>query len=188
MSEFTNIQQFNQLFNEFYPRFIRFAYGYVRDEQMAEDFVSEAFTVFWENREELPSETIPQAYILTVVKNKCLNQLKHLQIRNRVKQQLGEQAEWKLNLSINSLEACNPDFIFSNEIKEIVDATLKKLPPKTKQIFILSRFQNLTYNEIAEKMNLSNKSIEYHISRALEKFRIALKDYIYLLPLLFLLK
>lgn len=155
---------------------------------MAEDYVSEAFTVYWENRGELSPDTNPQAYILTVVKNKCLNHLQHLQIRNRVKQQLEDHESWKLSLSINSLEACNPDFIFSSEIKEIVDATLKKLPPKTKQIFILSRFQHLTYNEIAEKMNLSNKSIEYHMSRALEKFRIALKDYIYLFSLLFLLK
>ena len=188
MNSVTDIRNFNQLFNEYYSRFVRFAYGYVKDFHLAEDFVSEAFAVFWENRESLSPDTKPQAYILTVVKNKCINHLQHLQVRNRVQQEISENAEWKLTLSINTLEACNPDHIFSDEIRKIVDATLGKLPEKTKQIFILSRFQNLTYGEIAEKMNLGTKSIEYHMSKALAKFRIALEDYICLLLLLLLLK
>lgn len=183
-----DIRNFNQLFNEYHPRFIRFAVSYVRDEQAAEDFVSEAFAAYWENLQNLPHDTKPQSYILSIIKNKCLNYLKHLKVRHRVKSELGQDAEWKLNLSISTLEACNPDFIFSDEIQQIINNTLSALPLKTRQIFILSRYESLTHNEIAKRMNLSNKSIEYHISKALDRFRISLKEFIYILAFIFLLK
>lgn len=188
MNNATDINNFNRLFNEYYKRFIRFAMGYIRDEQVAEDFVSDAFAIFWENRNNLAEVTNPQAYILTIVRNKCLNHLKHVQVKNRYKDQISKHAEWRLKLSINTLQACDPNFIFSEEIEKIVSKTLDSLPAKTREVFLLSRFQEMTYKEIADKMNLSTKSIEYHISRALEKFRISLKDFVYLIPLLFLLK
>lgn len=178
MEQSFDLQYFNTLFNEYYPRFIRFAMGYVRDVSLAEDFVSDAFTAFWENRNNLLPNTIPPAYILTIVKNKCLNHLKHQQIRLRVKKEINEHAEWLLSVSINTLEACEPNFIFSEEIQQIIDKTLNKLPSKTRQIFILNRYQGFSYKEIAEKMNLSTKSIEFHISKALSQFRFALKDFV----------
>jgi len=62
-------------------------------------------------------------------------------------------------------------------MERIIAETLQSLPKKTRQIFVLNRFEGLSYNEIAEKMNLSNKTIEYHISKALGKLRISLKDF-----------
>lgn len=186
MNSFTDIQSFNQLFNEYYERFIRFAQGYVKERETAEDFVLEAFTVFWENRENLQSDTKPQAYILTIIKNKCLNHLQHIQVRQHAEKILSEHESWRLSLSINTLQACDPEFLFSGEIERIIAETLQSLPKKTRQIFVLNRFEGLPYHEIAKKMNLSNKTIEYHISRALRELRISLK-YLYLLaPLLFL--
>lgn len=184
MNSFSDIQSFNRLFNEYYGRFIRFALGYVKEKQIAEDFVSEAFETYWENRENLLPGTKPQAYILTVIKNKCLNHLQHVQIRQRAEKEINNHAEWRLTLSINTLHACDPDFIFSEEIQQIVDATLKKLPQKTRQIFVLNRYQGLSYKDIAEKMGLSTKTIEFHVSKALNQLRFSLRDFIYLFPLL----
>lgn len=178
------MQSFNNLYNENYASFLRFAIGYVRDQHVAEDFVSESFMTYWENRNNLSTETNPKAYILTVLKNKCLNYLKHLQIKNRITDEMTEHAEWRISISINSLEACNPDFIFSKEIKDIVDTTISKLPQKTRQAFMLSRKQNLTNKEIAKKMNFSEKSVEYHISKALSQLRLSLKDFMYMIPFL----
>ena len=186
MNSFTDIQSFNQLFNEYYERFIRFAQGYVKERETAEDFVSEAFTQFWENRENLLSDTKPQAYILTIIKNKCLNHLQHTQVRQHAEKILSDHESWRLSLSINTLHACDPEFLFSEEMERIIVKTLQSLPKKTRQIFVLNRFEGLSYHEIAEKMNLSNKTIEYHISRALRELRISLK-YLYILtPFLFL--
>lgn len=185
MNAHSDIQNFNKLFNEYYERFICFAITYVNERKIAEDFVSEAFTIFWESRENLLPNTNPPAYILTIVKNKCINYLQHIQIRRRIRKELGDHAEWRLNTSINSLQACDPDFLFSEEIQRIIDRTLKRLPLKTRRIFILSRYEGLSYNGIAEKMNLSQKAIEFHISKALAQFRLSLKDFIYLTLFLF---
>ncbi len=172
-----DIKGFNALFNEYYKRFIHFAMGYVKDQQVAEDFTSEAFTVYWEKINELPLDTNPPAYILTTIKNKCLNYLNHLQIQQRVTTELKDHSEWVLKTKISTLEACDPSFLFSDEIQQIIDETLNKLPKKTRQIFILSRNHGLTYKEIAEKTNLSQKSIEFHISKALQLLRYSLRDF-----------
>ena len=181
-----DIQNFNKLFNEYYRRFIHFAIGYLKDEQVAEDFVSEAFTVYWENRADLLPETNPPAYILKIIKNKCLNHIKHIQIQQRVTNELRDHSEWVLQTKISTLEACDPDFIFSKELQEIIDAALDKLPEKTRQIFSLSRDKGLTYREIAEKTDLSQKAVEFHISKALHQLRVSLKDFLALSAFLFL--
>jgi RNA polymerase sigma-70 factor (ECF subfamily) len=186
MNTFSDIQCFNQLFNEYYERFIRFAQGYVREKETAEDFVSEAFTQFWENREDLQSDTKPQAYILTIIKNKCLNHLQHIQVRQHAENILSEHESWRLSVSINTLQACDPEFLFSEEMERIIVETLQSLPKKTRQIFVFNRFEGLSYHEIADKMNLSDKTIEYHISRALRELRISLKDFYSLTPFLFI--
>ncbi len=178
MASLSNIQNFNNLFNEYQERFIRFAMSYVRDKQIAEDFVSEAFVAYWERIHQFSENDNLPAYILTMVKNKCLNHLQHLQTRYRVEKEINDHEVWLLNLNINTLQACDPDFIFSEEIQQIIDETLKKLPSKTRKIFVLNRFNYLSYKEIAEKMNLSQKTIEFHISKALSHLRLALKDFI----------
>ena len=95
-------------------------------------------------------------------------------------------SEWKLQTKISTLEACDPDFIFSKELQELINATLEKLPAKTRQIFSLSRDKGLSYREIAEKTHLSQKTIEFHISKALNHLRISLKDFTSLSAFLFL--
>ena len=185
MNSFSTIQNFNKLFNEYYERFIRFAIGYVKDRVVAEDFVSEAFTAYWENKENLLPDTKPEAYILTIIKNKCINYLQHIQVRLRAEKEMSEHASWLLSVNINTLKACDPNFIFSVEIQQIVDSTLEKLPGKTRQIFVLNRYQGLSYKDIAQQMNLSIKTIEFHISKALGELRFSLKDFICLSPFLF---
>lgn len=181
-----DIQSFNALFNEYYKRFIHFAVGYLKDEQIAEDFVSEAFTVYWEKRSNLNPETNPPAYILTIIKNKCLNHIKHIQIQQRIIEELKDHSEWVLQTKISTLEACDPEFIFSKELQEIIDSSLEKLPKRTQQIFSLSRDEGLTYREIASKTNLSSKAVEFHISKALNQLRVSLKDFTALSTILFL--
>lgn len=185
MNHFADIHNFNQLFNEYYERFVHFAKGYVKEKEAAEDYVSEAFTLLWENRLKLSPETNPKAYILTIIKNKCLNHLQHIQIRHHTESMLTENEQWRLSLSINTLQACDPEYLFSEEIRQIIDETLHGLPQKTREIFILNRFEGLSYKEIAESMNLSAKSIEFHISKALTQLRISLKDFYLIIPFLF---
>ncbi len=177
MEKASDIDVLNQLFTNYRNGFIRFAYSYVRDQFVAEDFTVESLMVFWENRQKLDPAINPPAYVLTVLKNKCLNYLQHLQVRQNVTELLMDSARQELNIRISTLEACDPNELFSAEIQEIVQQTLLQLPEKTRLIFKMSREENLTNAQIAEQMDLSKKSIEAHITRALQALRSALKEY-----------
>lgn len=177
MNNPASIVRFNKLFNQYYSRFVRYALGYVKENAVAEDFVSEAFTAYWEHIEILPEETNPPAYILTIVRNKCLNHLQHIQVKQRAEKAISEHMVWLLKNQISTLEACDPKLIFSKEIQKIIDKTLSTLPQKTRKIFLLSRYKGLSHKDIAEKMQLSTKSVEFHISKTLSKLRLSLKDF-----------
>lgn len=179
-----DVKSFNRLFTEYYSKFLRFALGYVHDIEIAEDFVSEAFTTYWENYNILTDHGNPQAYILTAIKNKCLNHLKHLQVRQRAFQQINQYSESRLSISISLLRECDPEFLFSKEIQDIMKDTLNRLPHKTREIFNLSREKGLGHKEIADIMGLSTKAVEFHISKALKALRLSLRDFITLLPIL----
>ena len=172
-----DIKGFNQLFEQYFQRFVFFANSYVKDMKVAEDFTIEAFTSFWENRESLNPDTNPPAYILTIIKNKSISHLRHAQTISDVNERLADHVNWKLNLQIATLEACNPEEIFSAEIQEIVSRVLESLPERTRYIFNLSRNENLSHKEIADKLNISTKGVEFHITKALKLLREALKDY-----------
>lgn len=181
MQSTRDIATFNTLFNEHYQKFVYFAMSYVRDKAKAQDLVSDAFCTFWEKSEELPNNINAPAYILTIVRNNCLNHLQHNKIRLKASEQLTEHAQWILDTQINSLEACKPEKIFSKEINQIVEDTIDKLPKRTAKIFRMSRFEHLSHREIANQLGVSTKTIEYHITRSLKELRISLKDFLTLL-------
>lgn len=178
MDSINDLTTFNQLFVDYQERFIRFAYTYVEDMAIAEDFTSEAFIYYWENRHTLKDDSNIPAYILTVVKHKCLNYLQHIQVKEQTTEKLVSNAAWELNIRITTLKACDPEEAFSNEAMEIVRKTLEAMPRKTRKVFIMSRFENKTYNEIAEELNLTRKGVEFHISKTLKVLRYKLKDYL----------
>jgi RNA polymerase sigma-70 factor (ECF subfamily) len=182
MSTLSELKEFNKLFNEYNERFIRFACGYVKERLVAEDIVSEAFMVYWENRHRLKPDTNPPAYILTIIKNRCLNHLQREQMRLHVTEELKNHSSWVLQTKINTLEACDPNILFTKELQAIINGTLQQLPTKTRRVFILSRNHGMTYNEIARTINLSEKSVEFHISKALSKLRKSLKKFFSLFP------
>ena len=181
----TDILNFNKLYNDYYQQFVHFAMGYVRDEAKAQDFVSDAFAAYWECKNTLLTDTNAPGYILTIVRNKCLNYLQHKKVKLKAIEELTDHAQWVLNTKINTLEACNPEKIFSQEIEQIIENTLEKLPQKTAQIFQMSRYELLTHREIAQQLKLSTKSVEYHISKALSELRINLKDFLISILLIF---
>ncbi|WP_080903105.1 RNA polymerase sigma-70 factor [Parabacteroides sp. Marseille-P3160] len=172
---------FNQILVKYKQRYIRFAQSYVHDTEAAEDLVMDSLLYYWENRENLSTvENVPM-YLLTVIKHKCLNYLQRQCTWDDLSEKILSDKEWDLQMRISSLEACDPQSLFSEEIQQLFDKALETLPEKTRRIFMMSRSDEKSYKEIAETMNLTTKSIEFHMSKALGVLRIALKDY---LPLL----
>ncbi|MDY5239723.1 RNA polymerase sigma-70 factor [Bacteroides helcogenes] len=177
----SDLHIFNNLFTEYQGRFVRFASTYVADRMAAEDIVMEAMVYYWENRKRLAADIVPSVYILTSVKNKCLNYLRDAQCRKDLSRQMQEHEEWKLNLKISTLEACSPEELLSKEMQELVAKALNKLPEKTRQVFIMRRFKEMSFKEIAVQTGMSVRGVEYHLDIATASLKKSLKDY---LPLL----
>lgn len=169
--------EFSHLYVAYRLRFVRFAASYIRYWGTAEDIVTEALMHYWENRNTLPPYSNVPAYILTIVRNRCLNHLRHNAIKETYSKEAKEYYEWDLNTRISTLEACDPSYIYSEEVQELVAKAFAKMPQTTREIFTQSRIDGLTFKEIAAQRGCSVKTVEYHMSKALKVLRNELKDY-----------
>ena len=134
--------------------------------------------LLWENRKKWQQGSNLKALLLTIIRNKALNHLEHRQVRMRVEGDINDHKLKELELRISTLEACDPDRIFDTEIQQIVNKVLIGLPAQSRNIFVLSRYQNKANKEIADQLDMSLKNVEYHITKVLKVLRHELKDYL----------
>lgn len=167
---------FSKLYTTYYKSSFLFVKSFVRDDMACEDLVSDSLIQLWET---IKKETVqyPQALLLKILKNRALNYLKHLEVQETVHGVITTISNHDLYYRVSTLQACEPNELFSAEITAIVKKTLLSLPSQTRDIFEKSRYENLSVKEIAEEKKLTVKSIEYHITKATKALRIALKDY-----------
>lgn len=181
--ELNTMNRFSSFFQENREQFFAFAYSYLRDRAEAEDIFMDSMITLWEHRDSWEEGKPLQALLLTIIKNKALNLLESRQLHLHIEEELYEHRSRELNLRISTLKECNPDYLFSDEIQRIVKHSLAKMSHQSREIFTLSRINNLSNKDIAKQMNVSLKTVEYHITKTLRTLRTELKDY---LPLLFL--
>lgn len=174
---------FNEIYNSFYGKAYRYVKSYVHDDMAAEDIVSDALIKLWER---LKQEKIApvNAYLYTILKNSSLDYLKHQQVKRDVHDSLGKTMMRELEIRTSSLELSDPNEIFSNEISRIFADTIQSLPERTREIFLMSRFGNMSHKEIAERFNITVKGVDYHMTRSIKELRLALKDYLPLIGFL----
>ena len=171
------VSSFNEIYTSYYKKSFFFAKSYVHDDLAAEDIASESLIKLWEK---LKTEQIDyiEPLLLTILKNKALDYLKHEEVKRTAFESMADWHQQELSIRISTLESCDPNEIFSDEVESIIRETLKLIPEQTQRIFLLSRFENKSNKEIAELMGISVKGVEYHISKALKALRITLKDYL----------
>lgn len=170
-------KDFGHIYERNYRRSFLFTKSYVHNDMAAEDIVVESLVKYWKLLSE--EETEPSdALLLTILKNKSLDYLRHQALRQTVLDDLADASARELQFRISTLEACDPAEIFSTEIQTIIQRTLHTLPPQTRRIFEMSRFENKPVKEIAEETGLTVKGVEYHITKSLKALRISLKDYL----------
>ncbi len=169
--------ELTEVFKSRQQQFIQFSYSYVRDRAEAEDIVMNAFSVVWERRKDLQSHANITALLWTTIKNLSLNYLQHFKVRTNAELHISDMRQKEVSLRISTLEACDPDKVFCNEIQELVDRKINKMPQTSREIFILSRVKNMSNKDIATHLNISIKTVEFHITRTLKELREQLKDY-----------
>lgn len=181
--EINNEIDFNAFYNKFYLRFVKYASWYLNDRAAAEDVTQTTMMEYWINRRNINDETDVLGYLLTIVKNKCLNYLKHLRVAGDYQRSRTAMYDWEINARIQILENSSYNEIFSNEIMSIVQRTLEDLPEQTRRIFNLNRFEDKSRKEIAKELGVSQQTVDYHINKALNYLLVKLKEYI---PLIFI--
>ena len=182
----TESELFTQLFEQYKEPFARFANSFVRDKVVAESLFVDALVDYWQRRDLLPEDTNVPSYILAAVRNKALNYMRHQRVKHNAVEKIKSKVQSDLEFRIGSLENFTTEQLFVDEIGEIVRKTIESMPEQTRRIFEMSRFENKRNAEIAEKLGVSVKTVEFHITKILRVLRENLKDYIICLLLIIL--
>lgn len=167
---------FDDIFNAFYSPLCRYCTRLVYDPLVAEEIVQDLFCKIWIKRNELEIDTSLKAYLYRAVLNHSLNYLNHLKTEDKYRQYVGFQTQGNNNHPHEMLE--------EKDIQRILSLAILKMPEKRREIFEMSRNHDMKYSEIAEKLNISVKTVESQISKALEYLRKVLNEVLgVLLPL-----
>lgn len=166
-------------FEQVYKHYLRRLHGYamsiLKDVDIAEGMVQNVFMKLWERRERLSFSGSLQAYLYGAVYNECLNYLRHQRVKS----------DHRLHVAYTMKE--NDDETGAGmellDLKEKLQHALNELPEKCRTVFQMSRFEDLKYQEIADRLDLSVKTVEAHMGKALKLLRLKLADF---LPLLLL--
>lgn len=170
-----NSAQFEILFKKLYAPLCRQSFRLVREKSVAEDLVQDVFLKFWNRKESLPENLNIEAYLYQSVRNTCLNYLK------TEKKWANQETEDIFQISQNQT---TDGRILVNELENALQNGIDEMPEGCRNIFILSRYEDLSYKEIAETLDISIKTVEGQMSKALRILRKHLMDFLVILPLL----
>ena len=163
------------LFRFYYPGLVTFVANIICDRDEAEEIVQDFFVNVWTARKNIQKSSSLKSYFFVSVKNRAFNYLKKEQIREKTLNQLKEMVEKDMLFQ--------PDLFVESELQKEITKALEKLPSRTREVFIMSRFKGVSNDEIADQLDLSKRTVETQISNALKILREELKEYRFLLLL-----
>jgi len=163
-----DIKQFESLFRSSYVSLVRYAKTLLKDQDTSEEIVQDLFFRIWQDREKIKIESSLNGYLFRSVHNKCLHFIEH----SRIVEKHAEEVSFRQPESSESPS----DILNYKELQAKIASIIEKLPERCGQIFCMNRFEGLKYNEIAEKLSVSVKTVEANMGRALKEFRKELKE------------
>jgi RNA polymerase sigma-70 factor (ECF subfamily) len=162
---------FESLFNAYCQKLINFSRRYVQEKDIAENIVQDVFVNLWINRSNLDYTKSIKSYLFTAAKNNSYKHLRHLNV----------ERSYSISKSQDTVEQ-NPQVdIETNERSKLVNHEIEKLPDKCREIFVMSKFDKFKYSEIADILDISIKTVETQMGRALKKLKENLKHLIIIL-------
>ena len=163
-----NLKKFEEIFKEFYPQLCLYALRFVKTKDLSEEIVQNLFCQIWENRTDLNIHTSFKAYLYRSTYHNALQILRKAGSHNKYTEYIKHHTK-DYDYSTNIVE--------EEEVNQIVKQTLIDLPQRCSIIFKMSRFEGLKYQEIAQQLSISIKTVESNMGKALKAFRHNLKDY-----------
>jgi len=161
---------FETVFRNYYSSLCNYANTIIKDMDESEEIVQNTFLTLWEKRANISIHTSVKSYLYKSVYNSCLNKIKHYKVRNEYSSDYQKQNDIYIENTSHDL--------ISKELEEQIELAIETMPPQCRTVFKLSRFENLSYAEIADQLDISVKTIENHITKALKMLRISLKEYL----------
>lgn len=162
-------KQFQVVFKTYYNLLCNYAFTFTRDEDVCEDIVQDLFIKVWEQRRDLLREASIRYYLFTAVRNNCISWLRKGKQQNTVKwedqEAIAVAPEYPREPSGNQKDQ-----------RQLLEQAIAQLPPKCKEVFLLSRFGKLSYREIASALGISEKTVENQLGKALKTLRAFLKE------------
>lgn len=171
---------YEAVYDEFFGMLYHLCLNYLHDEKVAEELVQDTFMKLWEIRETLNDQINIRNFLYTITKNNCLNYLRNQKISLKHQENI-KYLEMQFNYE--ALEKLG-NYLQFEELRNKIDEAISKLPAEVTETFQLSRFEELSYREIADRQGISIKTVEARISKALRILRVELKDY---LPVVYLI-
>lgn len=170
-------QSFTRIFCAYYKDLVLLGGTYIPEKAVCEDIVQNIFLKLWNDRKTLEIENSLKSYLLKAVRNNCLDELRHRKI-------IDEHVAYELKsacMDANETE----NYVLYSDLRQQLKKALAHLPPAEREVFQMSRLENIKYQEISDRLNISVRTVEVRISKALKQLRILLKDF-YLLLFFFL--
>jgi RNA polymerase sigma-70 factor, ECF subfamily len=161
---------FDYIFNYYYSALCAFSMQYVNDHDAVEDLVQDLFVSLWKEAPKLQIQTSLKAYLFTSVKNRCFDFRKHKKVTEKYQTYFLFSSEGFDNSADHNLS--------ESELRQTIQKSLEKLSPRCREIFELSRLNNLSNKDISEKLEISKRTVELQISNALKIFRKELADFL----------
>lgn len=167
-------QAFELLFRKFYVRLFAFANKFLNDAEEAQEIVQEVFAKIWEGRDEIDPEDSLKSYIFKIAQNLSINKLRRRKVESRY-------CEIYRLVYIEHEEYSAHESLLARELQKDIAHSLGKLPAECRKVFELSREDGLKYKEIAVTLNISVKTVEAQMSKALRLLRVELSEYLTIL-------
>jgi RNA polymerase sigma-70 factor (ECF subfamily) len=169
---------FSFLFRTYYKDLVLFCSAYIPDKAVCEDIVQSVFLKLWSDRETLEITTSLKSYLIAAVRNGCLDEIRH---RNIVLQHESHAINFHPQNNVDT-----ENYVLYSDLHRHLTETLSRLPAPLREVFEMNRFKGLKYKEIAARLNVSERTVEVRIGKALLLLRQYLKDFLELFILLFL--
>lgn len=163
---------FTEIYNRYKGILIVHAYKKLGDFEEAKDVIQEMFTTFWNKRESIPPIENISGYLYTITKNKVLDTIAHKKIVSRYADSLSDF----MDKGIFETDI----LVREKELTKIIEREIEALPPKMREVFILSRQLNLSHKEISKQLSISQDTVKYHVKTALKVLRVKLGLMVYI--------
>lgn len=167
---------FESVFNVWYEPLVNFANEYISDLEWAKNIVQSIYMRLWEKHNLVDPDSNLKSYLYMSTRNACLSHLRHIRVENAYFEKAIRNIE-DHQLNYEALEELNIEQIDFTKLERRIQETIDSLPDRCREVFILSRYNEMKNKEIALKLDITVKAVEANITRALTKLRENTKDY-----------